>query len=529
MQTLCHRTNNSLFSSRKKTVCILFHFCRKSEFKASFHVPKIAVENVCISAAFFVLLRPHNQSTAKRFMTLIKSISGIRGTIGGNAGENLTPIDIIELTSAFAAFIQGSCGDKKITIVVGRDARVSGEMVSRLVCGTLQGMGADVIDTGLSTTPTTEMAVLHHHADGGVIVTASHNPGQWNALKLLNDKGEFLSSEDGRKLQEIATAHEFQYADAKNLGTYTLYGNSIQDHIDAILRLPLVNRDAIAKADFSVIIDTINSTGAIALPPLLKQLGVKRVTLLNDEPNGLFAHNPEPIPENLYGISEAMNKERYDIGFVVDPDVDRLAFIKPNGEMFGEEYTLVSVADYVLQHTPGNTVSNLSSTRALRDVSRQYGVEYNASAVGEVNVVEKMKATNAVIGGEGNGGVIYPELHYGRDALVGIALILSYMATSGKSCVELRSLYPDYKISKNKIELRGEMDTAKILDSIAEKYANHEVNRTDGVKIDFEDSWVHVRGSNTEPILRVYAEALSESTADNIARKILQDVREIIQ
>ena len=481
-------------------------------------------------------------------MTLIKSISGIRGTIGGNVGENLTPIDIIELTSAFAAFLQRNrmqasasseeAGDgahpqgearKKLTIVVGRDARVSGDMVSRLVCGTLQGMGADVIDTGLSTTPTTEMAVLHHHADGGVIVTASHNPGQWNALKLLNNKGEFLSGEDGCQLQEIAAQHHFQYANANALGTYTLYNNSIQDHIDAILRLPLVNRDAIAKADFSVIIDAINSTGALALPPLLKQLGVKRVTLLNGEPNGLFAHNPEPIPENLYGISEAMSKENYDIGFVVDPDVDRLAFIKPDGKMFGEEYTLVTVADYVLQHTPGNTVSNLSSTRALRDVSRQYGVEYNASAVGEVNVVEKMKATHAVIGGEGNGGVIYPELHYGRDALVGIALMLSYMATSGKSCSQLRSLYPDYKISKNKIELRGEMDTAKILDRIAEQYASHQVDRTDGVKIDFEESWVHVRGSNTEPILRIYAEALTEATADNIARKLLQDIHDIIR
>ena len=459
-------------------------------------------------------------------MTLIKSISGIRGTIGGNAGDNLTPVDIIELTSAFAAFLRKEKPEGKLTIVVGRDARVSGDMVSRLVCGTLQGMGADVIDTGLSTTPTTEMAVLHHHADGGVIVTASHNPGQWNALKLLNDKGEFLSGEDGRELQEIAAARQFRYADVKNIGVYSTYNNSIQDHIDAILQLPLVNRDAIAKADFSVIIDTINSTGAIALPPLLKQLGVRRV---NGKPDGLFAHNPEPIPENLYAISEAMRNERYDIGFVVDPDVDRLAFIKPDGEMYGEEYTLVTVADYILQHQKGNTVSNLSSTRALRDVSRKYGVEYNASAVGEVNVVEMMKATNAVIGGEGNGGVIYPELHYGRDALVGIALMLSYMATTGMSCVKLRSQYPDYKISKNKIELRGNMDTAKILDSIATRYAGYEVNRADGVKIDFEDSWVHVRSSNTEPILRIYSEATTESTAENIAQKILQDIREIIQ
>lgn len=462
-------------------------------------------------------------------MTLIKSISGIRGTIGGNTGENLTPLDIIELTSAFAAFLQAGEPNKKLTLVVGRDARVSGDMVSRLVCGTLQGMGADVIDTGLSTTPTTELAVLHHHADGGVIVTASHNPMQWNALKLLNAKGEFISGDDGKLLQEIANSHNFRYADVKALGSYSSYSNSIQDHIDAVLRLPLVNKEAIEKANFSVLVDPVNSTGAISIPPLLKQLGVKNIKVLNEEPNGLFAHNPEPIPENLTGISEAMKKGSYDLGIVVDPDVDRLAFIKPDGEMYGEEYTLVSVADYVLQHTKGNTVSNLSSTRALRDVSRQNGVEYNASAVGEVNVVEKMKATNAIIGGEGNGGVIYPELHYGRDALVGVALYLSYMATSGKSCVEIRSQYPDYKISKNKIELRGEIDIPTLLDTIAEKYSDYEVNRIDGVKIDFEDSWVHVRSSNTEPILRIYAEALTTSTADNIARKIMQDISEALK
>lgn len=462
-------------------------------------------------------------------MTLIKSISGIRGTIGGNTGENLTPLDIIELTSAFAAFLQAGEPDKKLTIVVGRDARVSGDMVSRLVCGTLQGMGANVIDTGLSTTPTTELAVLHHHADGGVIITASHNPMQWNALKLLNAKGEFISNADGKLLQEIANSHDFRYADVKALGSYSSYNNSIQDHIDAVLRLPLVNKEAIEKANFSVIVDPVNSTGAISIPPLLKQLGVKNIKVLNEEPNGLFAHNPEPIPENLTGISEAMKKGSYDLGIVVDPDVDRLAFIKPDGEMYGEEYTLVSVADYVLQHAKGNTVSNLSSTRALRDVSRQNGVEYNAAAVGEVNVVEKMKATNAIIGGEGNGGVIYPELHYGRDALVGVALYLSYMATSGKSCVEIRSQYPDYKISKNKIELRGEIDIPTLLDTIAEKYSDYEVNRIDGVKIDFEDSWVHVRSSNTEPILRIYAEALTTSTADNIARKIMQDISEALK
>ncbi len=461
-------------------------------------------------------------------MTLIKSISGIRGTIGGNTGENLTPLDIIELTSSFAAFLQAGNPKKKLTIVVGRDARISGDMVSRLVCGTLQGMGVDVIDTGLSTTPTTEMAVLHHQADGGVIVTASHNPMQWNALKLLNAKGEFISGADGQLLQEIAKSHNFKYAEVSALGQYSTYDNSIQDHIDAVLKLPLVNRSAIAKANFSVILDTVNSTGSISIVPLLKQLGVKNITVLNDEPNGHFAHNPEPIPENLYGISEEMRKGHYDLGIVVDPDVDRLAFIKPDGEMYGEEYTLVSVADYVLQHSKGNTVSNLSSTRALRDVSRQHGVEYNASAVGEVNVVEKMKATNAIIGGEGNGGVIYPELHYGRDALVGVALFLSYMATSGKNCMEIRSQYPDYQISKNKIELKDDINVPELLNKIAEKYADYEVNRIDGVKIDFEDSWVHVRSSNTEPILRIYSEALTENIADNIARKIMLDIREIL-
>ena len=462
-------------------------------------------------------------------MTLIKSISGIRGTIGGHAGENLTPIDIIELTSAFAAFLQDSAPDKRLTVVVGRDARISGDMVSRLVCGTLQGMGVDVIDTGLSTTPTTEMAVLHHHADGGVIVTASHNPMQWNALKLLNAKGEFISGEEGLRLQSVASRHEFAYADVKKLGAYSVYGNAIQDHIDAILQLPLVDKDAIAKANFSIILDAVNSTGAISIPPLLRALGVKNITILNGEPNGLFAHNPEPIPEHLYGISDEMKRGRYDLGIVVDPDVDRLAFIKPDGEMFGEEYTLVAVADYVLQHQLGNTVSNLSSSRALRDVSRQYGVTYTPSAVGEVNVVEQMKATQAIIGGEGNGGVIYPELHYGRDALVGTALFLSYMARSGKNCIEIRSLYPEYTISKNKIELKDDIDIPKLLDTIAEKYASYDVNRADGVKIDFEDSWVHVRSSNTEPILRIYAEALTENIANNIAKKIMLDIREMIQ
>lgn len=462
-------------------------------------------------------------------MALIKSISGIRGTIGGQAGDNLTPIDIIELTSAFAAFLQQQNPDKKLTIVVGRDARVSGDMVSRLVCGTLQGMGANVIDTGLSTTPTTEMAVLRHQADGGVIITASHNPMHWNALKLLNAHGEFISDAEGKHLQEIAAQRAFEYAEVGSIGKYSFYDRAIQDHIDAILQLPLVNVEAIRNANFKVIIDAVNSTGSLALPPLLQQLGVTNITVLNEEPNGLFAHNPEPIPENLYGISDAMKKGSYDIGFVVDPDVDRLALIKSDGEMFGEEYTLVAVADYILQHTLGNTVSNLSSTRALRDISRKYGVEYSASAVGEVNVVEKMKATNAVIGGEGNGGVIYPELHYGRDALVGVALFLSFMATSKKDCMEIRSSYPDYAISKNKIELNSEINIPKLLDAIAEKYSDYEVNRIDGVKVDFEESWVHVRSSNTEPILRIYSEAASESIANNIAKKIVDDIREMLR
>lgn len=461
-------------------------------------------------------------------MALIKSISGIRGTIGGAAGENLTPIDIVEITSAFITSLQNQQPEKQITIVVGRDARVSGDMVNRLVCGTAQGMGANVIDTGMSTTPTTEMAVLHHHADGGIIITASHNPMQWNALKLLNAQGEFISGEDGKALQAVADSHAFSYADVKRIGQYSYYANAIQDHIDAILKLPLVDVKAITKANFSVILDVVNSTGALALPPLLKQLGVKNVTILNGEPNGIFAHNPEPIPEHLYGIANAIKDGHFDIGFVVDPDVDRLAFIKPNGEMFGEEYTLVAVADYILQHQKGNTVSNLSSSRALRDISRMHGVEYNAAAVGEVNVVEKMKASNAIIGGEGNGGVIYPELHYGRDALVGIALILSYMATTGKSCNSIRSAFPDYCISKNKIELRAGIDIPKLLDTIAEKYSSYEVSRIDGVKVDFDESWVHVRSSNTEPILRIYAEAMTEPLADNIAKKIMLDIREMI-
>lgn len=462
-------------------------------------------------------------------MTLIQSVSGIRGTLGGAPGDNLTPIDIVTLTSAWASMLQKKYPEKSLRVVVGRDARVSGEMVNRLVCGTLQAMGVNVIDIGLSTTPTTEMAVVRHEADGGVIITASHNPMHWNALKLLNSKGEFISGKDGKLLKQTAEEQNFTYADIRRRGSYTLYTNAIRDHIDAIMKLGLVDAEAIAKADFSVIIDTVNSTGALALPPLLKRLGVNRTAILNGEPDGLFAHNPEPVPENLTEIANTMRHTHYDVGFAVDPDVDRLAIVQENGDMFGEEYTLVAVADYVLHNTPGNTVSNLSSSMALRDISRHYGVEYNASAVGEVNVVEMMKETRAVIGGEGNGGVIYPELHYGRDALAGIALFLSHLAKSGKDCSEIRHLYPDYKIVKKKIDMDGVIDVQRLLDSMAEKYSCYNVNRTDGVKIDFGDSWVHLRPSNTEPILRIYSEAGAEAIADNISNKIMLDIREIIQ
>ena len=448
-------------------------------------------------------------------MSLIKSISGIRGTIGGKAGENLTPIDIVQFTTAFVMFLRRNDRQKKLTLIVGRDARISGDKVNKLVCSTLQFMGVDVVDLGLSTTPTVEMAVILQHADAGIIITASHNPMQWNALKLLNNKGEFISGEEGKLLLDIIEKQDFEYADIQNLGSYKLYDNAINDHIDAIMKLPLVDAKAIAKADLSVIVDCVNSTGGIALKPLLERLGVTKIKLLYGEPTGIFPHNPEPIPEHLSEISNEMKRHNYDVGFVVDPDVDRLAIVKDDGEMFVEEYTLVAVADYILQNEKGNTVSNLSSSRALRDVSRQYGVEYNAAAVGEVNVVAKMKETNAIIGGEGNGGVIYPALHYGRDALVGIALFLSYMAKCKKSCSEIRMQYPAYFISKNKIELQPSMDVKKIMDKMAELYKQYEVNRIDGVKIDFDNCWVHLRSSNTEPIIRIYAEAGTETQAEH--------------
>ena len=456
-------------------------------------------------------------------MTLIKSISGIRGTIGGQAGDTLNPLDIVKFTSAYATFIRrsGQCESNKI--VVGRDARISGSMVRQVVCGTLMGMGYDVIDIGLATTPTTELAVRMSGAEGGIIITASHNPRHWNALKLLNHEGEFLTAADGQAVLEIAEREDFNYADVDHLGTYTLDDSYNQRHIDSVLALPLVDVEAVKKAKFRVVVDAINSVGAIILPGLLQALGVE-YTLLNGEPNGDFAHNPEPLEKNLSGIMAEMSKGGYDLGIVVDPDVDRLAFIQEDGKMFGEEYTLVSVADYVLSHTPGNTVSNLSSTRALRDVTQRHGGEYFAAAVGEVNVTTKMKAVNAVIGGEGNGGVIYPESHYGRDALVGIALFLSSLAQKGCKASELRATFPNYYIAKNRIDLTPSTDVDAILRKVKEMYSDEQVTDIDGVKIDFPDKWVHLRKSNTEPIIRVYSEAATMEEADALGKKLMQVV-----
>lgn len=461
-------------------------------------------------------------------MSLISSISGIRGTIGGKDGENLTPIDIVKYVSAFITLLKENEPNKTLRIVVGRDARISGEMVSSIVCGTIQSMGADVIDVGLSTTPTVEMSVVSHKADGGIIITASHNPMQWNALKLLRSNGEFVSGADGVRIQQWVKEANFTYAEAKKLGHYSSYKNAIADHIEKILALEWVDVDAISRANFNVAVDAVNSTGGIAIAQLLKKLGVKRSTILNGEPTGVFAHNPEPLPEHLAEISNLIDKNSFHVGFVVDPDVDRLAIVMENGEMFGEEYSLVAIADYILQNQKGNTVSNLSSTRALRDISEKYGVSYAAAAVGEVNVVEKMKETNAIIGGEGNGGIILPALHYGRDALVGIALFLTYMAKTKKSPVQIKSQFPSYFISKNKIELKPETNVPHILDCVAEKYKAYSVNRIDGVKVDFEDNWIHLRASNTEPIIRIYAEAANMSIAENLAKKILNDIKEII-
>lgn len=456
-------------------------------------------------------------------MTLIKSISGIRGTIGGHTGDTLNPLDIVKFTTAYATFMKRNAKSGTGKIVVGRDARISGEMVKDIVCGTLMGMGYDVVNIGLATTPTTELAVSMLKADGGIIITASHNPRQWNALKLLNAQGEFLTKADGNEVLKIAEEEDFEYADVDHLGHYCEDNSFNQKHIDNVLALQLVDTEAIRNAHFKVCADTINSVGGIILPQIFDALGVE-YNILNGEANGDFAHNPEPLEKNLGDIMALTAKGGYDLGIVVDPDVDRLAFICENGKMFGEEYTLVSVADYVLSHTPGNTVSNLSSTRALRDVTEKHGGQYTASAVGEVNVTTMMKNTGAVIGGEGNGGVIYPESHYGRDALVGIALFLSNLAHKKCKVSELRATYPEYFIAKNRIDLTPDTDIDAILGKVKEMYANEKINDIDGVKIDFKDKWVHLRKSNTEPIIRVYSEAHTMKEADELGKTLMQVV-----
>lgn len=457
-------------------------------------------------------------------MTLIKSISGIRGTIGGQAGEGLNPLDIVKFTSAYATLIRKTCKKESNKIVVGRDARISGEMVKNIVCGTLMGMGFDVVNIGLASTPTTELAVTMEDACGGIILTASHNPKQWNALKLLNEHGEFLNEAEGNEVLRIAEAEDFVFASVDCLGSYQQDNSYNQKHIDSVLSLKLVDVEAIRKAGFRVAIDCVNSVGGIILPQLLARLGVGHIEKLYCEPTGDFCHNPEPLEKNLGDIMNLMKEGKADVAFVVDPDVDRLAMICEDGTMYGEEYTLVTVADYILKHTPGNTVSNLSSTRALRDVTRKYGKEYSASAVGEVNVVARMKATKAVIGGEGNGGIIYPESHYGRDALVGIALFLTHLAHEGKKVSELRATYPPYFIAKNRIDLTPETDVDAILAKVKELYKDEDINDIDGVKIDFSDKWVHLRKSNTEAIIRVYSEASTMKAADEIGKKIMDIV-----
>ena len=460
-------------------------------------------------------------------MTLIKSISGIRGTIGGQPADNLTPIDVVKFTTAYTRLIKAKHPERRITIVVGRDARISGSMVDSLVEGTLLGCGVDVINVGLCTTPGTEMAVITHKADGGIIITASHNPRQWNALKLLNERGEFLDDAEGKQVLEMADDTDYVYPDIDNIGRVILREDFNKRHIEQVLSLRLVDQEAVRRRKFKVVVDAVNSVGGVVIPVLLRELGCE-VVELNCEPTGEFAHNPEPLPENLTEISEVIRREGADLGVVVDPDVDRLAFVMEDGSMFVEEYTLVAVADYVLKHTPGNTVSNLSSSRALSDVTARYeGCTYAAGAVGEVNVVKKMKDTNAVIGGEGNGGIIYPELHYGRDALVGVALFLTYFASLDMTMTELRKTYPAYYASKNKIELTPEIDVDKILAEVKSKYSGERVNDIDGVKIDFEHNWVHLRKSNTEPIIRVYTEAKSMDEADALAKRFISEIEQI--
>lgn len=459
-------------------------------------------------------------------MTLIKSISGIRGTIGGKVSETLTPVDVVKFTAAFGTWIKEASDKKKV--IIGRDARPSGEMISQLVASTLQSLGLDVIDLGLSTTPTVEVAVTEEEAGGGIIITASHNPVQWNALKLLNEKGEFINAAEGEVVVERAEADDFEFVEVKQLGTYEQNNKYIDKHIKKIVKLPLVDKKAITEADFSIIVDGVNSTGGIAIPKLLKALGVRNVTELYCEPTGAFPHNPEPLPENLSDISGDIKRGNFDLGIVVDPDVDRLALVCEDGTMFGEEYTLVAVSDYILQNTPGATVSNLSSTRALRDVTEKAEQEHHAAAVGEVNVVTKMKEVNAVIGGEGNGGIIYPELHYGRDALVGVALFLTYLAKFGKPVSMLKAKYPKYVMAKNKISISEEVKPDEILTAIEQKYQSQPINTIDGVKIEFDSSWVHLRKSNTEPIIRIYAEAESQTTTDSLITKIMSDIGDII-
>jgi phosphomannomutase len=462
-------------------------------------------------------------------MPLIKSISGIRGTIGGRAGENLTPPDIVKFTAAFGIWLRDHSGKTTgLKVVVGRDGRISGMMVKQLVNHTLLSLGLDVIDLDLSTTPTVEVAVKKLHACGGIIITASHNGKEWNALKLLNQEGEFISAEDGRQVLEMAEKESFHFAPVEKLGRLSVDTGMLDEHIAAITAHPLVDADLIKKSGFRVVVDAINSTGALAVTALLKALGVEDVILINGEVNGEFAHNPEPLPEHLADLSKTVKEQKASFGIAVDPDVDRLCFVCDDGRMFGEEYTLVAVADYVLSRRPGNTVSNLSSTRALKDVTEKRGGQYYASAVGEVNVVNRMKEVNAVIGGEGNGGIILPDIHYGRDALAGIALFLTHLAATGKSISRLRSLYPDYYISKNKITLDTEVDIKSVFGKIIEKYKDHPINTEDGLKIEFDKDWVHLRTSNTEPVIRVYAESNLETTAGHIANKLIQDIRESI-
>ncbi|MEO0065663.1 MAG: phosphoglucosamine mutase [Bacteroidota bacterium] len=461
----------------------------------------------------------------REFMALIKSISGIRGTIGGQPGDTLSPLDIVKFTSAYGTMLKNANPENK-KIVIGRDGRISGSMVQGLVANTLIALGFDVIDLGLSTTPTVEMAVVMEKAVGGIILTASHNPKEWNALKLLNNKGEFISGSEGKQLLEIAQNEAFSYSTVDELGSITNGTDLLQKHIEACVNYPLVNREAIAAADFSIVIDAINSSGAIAVPALLDALGVKKYTVLNGEVNGQFAHNPEPLPEHLRDLCNEVNRQKASMGIAVDPDVDRLCFVCEDGSLFGEEYTLVAIADYILKHRKGNTVSNMSSTRALKDITIKHGGTYTASAVGEVNVVSKMKAVNAVIGGEGNGGIIVPDLHYGRDALIGIALFLTHLAIEKKTVKQLRNSYPDYFMSKNKIELTADVNLSSIFTKIKEKYSKHPINEEDGLKIEFDNDWVHLRSSNTEPIIRIYAESNSETVASNIAKQLMKDIKE---